>query len=330
MTDFTRSTGDNGTMLIRDIQGKVQFWLRAAAPVGGFITYRATINGNVNDYVFDFQTGGAWQMLKQWTVGPAASQTVQFYLYKTAGPSLGGPTNLSAFINRDTVPEEPTLKASLITDTSVYLAISDGDSNGGDPIDKRQFAWRLTTQTADDNQYRTIDDKDTTVNGLLSGRSYYFYARTHNTHGYSTYSPRVLVTTLDQPDTPGLVKFSEITQVSVKTTFTDGDNGGTAITGRQVGWSLSSTGDPTTIVTYNGPTTVGGLLPARKYYFRSRTKNSVGWSAWGTASSVTTLSGVRINVNGVWKQAIPYVKVNGVWKLARPWGRQYGYWEETT
>ena len=294
------------------------------------ITYRATINDKVQDYVFDFQTGGAWQLLKQWTVGPGDSQTVEFYLYKTAGPSLGGPTNLSAFIDRNTVPEQPTLKASLITSTSAYFAISDGDSNGGDPIDMRHIQWNVAGKPLADGFVRPITDKEVSIGGLLSGTTYYFYAQTHNRHGWSAYSPRVTVTTLDEPDKPGIVRFSEITQISVKTTFTDGDNGGTAITARQVGWSASSTGDPTTIVNYNGPTTVNGLLPARKYYFRSRTKNSVGWSAWGAASSVTTLSGVRININGVWKQAIPYVKVNGVWKLARPWGRQYGYWEETT
>lgn len=333
MVDFIRSTGDNGTMMIRDLGDKVQFWIKAAPQVSGFIDIRLSYNGNNNrQVVFDFQKGGDWQLVRQTTVGPADSQTVEFYLYQTAGPSLGGPTNLSAFINRNTVPEEPTMRNTALTTISASFAISDGDSNGGDPIDLRQIAWRKTTQSVDDLDFITLggDAKTGTAAPLTRGTDYYFYCRTHNRHGWSTYSPRIKLTTLDDPDAPGIVKFSAITQISVKTSFTDGDNGGTAITARQVGWSLSSTGDPTTIVTYNGATTVTGLLPARKYYFRSRTKNSVGWSAWSAASSFTTLSGVRINVNGSWKQAVPYVKVGGVWKLTRPWGRQYGYWEETT
>lgn len=34
----------------------------------------------------------------------------------------------------------------------------------------------------------------------------------------------------------------------------------------------------------------------------------------------------RINVNGAWFQAIPYVKDNGEWKQAEPWGRIAGEW----
>lgn len=34
----------------------------------------------------------------------------------------------------------------------------------------------------------------------------------------------------------------------------------------------------------------------------------------------------RINVNGLWHQAIPYVKENGEWKQAEPWGKIAGEW----
>lgn len=330
MTDWTRSTGTNGTMMIRDIQGKIQFWLKAAPQVGGYLQYRFTVNGVTDsNNVFDFKTGGDWQLVRQWTV--STTQTVEFYLYQTAGPSLGGPTNLSAYIDRNTIPEAPSLASGLITATSVQINMSDGDSNGGDPIDLRRVSWNIAGEPLADGTFRTIENsKAFSIGGLTPGAKYYFYGQTHNRWGWSAYGPRLTVQMLDEPNQPGVVKFSKITQIGVTTTFTDGDTGGTAITARQVGWSLSATGDPTTIVAYSGATAVTGLKPATKYYFRSRTKNSVGWSAWSASSTVTTLSGVRINVNGVWKNAVPYVKVNGVWKLVRPWGRQYGYWEETT
>jgi hypothetical protein len=35
----------------------------------------------------------------------------------------------------------------------------------------------------------------------------------------------------------------------------------------------------------------------------------------------------RIKVNGIWRQAIPYVKDNGEWKQAEPWGRKAGEWK---
>lgn len=34
----------------------------------------------------------------------------------------------------------------------------------------------------------------------------------------------------------------------------------------------------------------------------------------------------RINVNGIWYQAIPFVKDDGEWKQAEPWGRIAGEW----
>lgn len=331
MTDYTKSTGSSGTMMIRDTAGKVQFWLRAgSATFNHNLLYGYTVNGVTdNTNRFDFDSGGAWQMLRQWTV--SSSQTVTFRLGDSGTSGLGGPTSFSQAINRDTVPDEPSAcRASLITATSVVIKFSDPADNGGDAIDLREIVYRKTTDAADDLTHVSSWDRDSTITGLSPGTAYYFWARVHNSVGYSTYGPRITVTTLDDPDPPGVVSFSEITQTSVRTKFIDGDTNGTAILERQVGYALVS-GLPTTLKTYTNPSTVvTGLSPATKYYFRSRTRNSVGWSNWGPITSFTTLAGVRINVGGVWKTAIPYVRVGGVWKVARPWGRQFGYWEEST
>jgi len=231
-----------------------------------------------------------------------------------------------------TRPGEPSApRDNNITSTSVYITFSDPSDNGGDAIDARQIAYRITGSAHADELTNISSDKSTTVTGLQPGTSYYFWARVHNSYGWSTYGPHITVTTLNKPDAPGIVSLSAVTQVSVRASFVDGDTNGAAILERQIGYTTSAVVvTPTTILTYSGATTVTGLAPATKYYFRSRTRNSVGWSSWSTASTVTTLAGVRINVNGVWKSAVPYVKVAGVWKLARPWGRQFGYWEEST
>lgn len=331
MVDYTKSTGSSGTMMIRDSGGKVSFWLRAGSSTFNHnLLWGFTVNGVTdNDNRFDFDSGGNWQMVKQWTV--TTSQNVSFRIGDSQTSGLGGPTTFTHAIDRDTIPDAPSIpRASLITSNSVVIKFSDPADNGGDAIDLREIVYRKTTDAADDLTHISSWDRDSTITGLSSGTGYYFWARVHNSVGYSNYSPRLLVTTLDEPDSPGIVSFSEITQTSVRTKFIDGDTGGTAILERQVGYSLT-TGNPTTTRTYTNPSTVvTGLSPAKKYYFRSRTRNSVGWSAWGPTSSFTTLAGVRINVGGVWKTAIPYVKVGGVWKVARPWGRQFGYWEEST
>lgn len=41
-----------------------------------------------------------------------------------------------------------------------------------------------------------------------------------------------------------------------------------------------------------------------------------------------TTSGVRLRVNGAWKEAVPYVRVNGVWKEAVPYVRVNNQWKE--
>lgn len=334
MVDYTKSTGSSGTMMIRDSGGKVSFWLRAGSSTFNHnLLWGFTVNGVTdNDNRFDFNSGGSWQMVKQWTV--TTSQNVVFRIGDSGTGGLGGPTNFTQAINRDTVPDPPSIpRASLITATSVVISFDDPADNGGDAIDLREIVYRKTTDASDDLTHISSWDRNSTFTGLTPGASYYFWARVHNSVGYSNYGPRLTVKMLDEPGRPGIVSFSEITQVSVKAAFVDGPSNGTAIIGRQIGYfSGFTTGviAPTTILTYNGPTVVTGLLPATSYLFFSRTRNSVGWSDWSPGSSVRTLSGVRVNVGGVWKNAVPYVNVGGVWKIARPWGRQFGYWEETT
>lgn len=330
MTDYTKSTGSSGTMMIRDTGGKVQFWIKAGSGTFAYqMPWGFTVNGTTdNSNEFRFESGGNWQMIRQWTV--SSSQTVTFRLYDTGTSGLGGPTTFPHEINRDTVPDEPSAcRASLITATTAFIQFTDPADNGGDAINSRQIAYRLPAAPSG-TETVVSSDGSTTLSGLSPGTSYYVWARVHNSIGYSTYGPRITIKTLDNPDAPGVVSFSEIEQTSVKVTFVDGDTGGTGVIQRQVGYSTSTwVSIPTTIVIYNGKTLVPNLQPATKYYFRSRTINSVGSSSWGPVSTVTTLAGVRINVNGVWKNGIPYVRVSGVWKVGRPWIRLFGYWEDS-
>ncbi len=329
MTDYTKATGASGVMMIRDVGGKIQFWLKAGTDTASIdVQYGYTINGGTdNTQHFHFVSSNAWQMVRQWTV--TESQLVIFRLFDTGTVGLGGPTTLSVSIDRDTVPDAPSIPTvSLTTSTTAQVKFTDPAFNGGSAIDGRQLAYRETTDT--DADFLVVSASlSTGLTGLTPGVSYYVQARVHNSFGYSEYGPRTTFMTLTDPEIPGLVKFSNITQTSVTTEFTDGDTGGTGIVERQVGYSLVQS-LPTTILTYSGPTTVTGLHPSTWYYFRSRTRNSVGWSDWSPATSVKTLAGVRINVGGVWRSAVPYVKVAGVWKLARPWGRQAGNWEEAS
>lgn len=55
--------------------------------------------------------------------------------------------------------------------------------------------------------------------------------------------------------------------------------------------------------------------------------NEISWSH----QDVKMIKGshyVKVRVNGVWKDAIPYVRVNGTWKEAVPYIRVNGTWKE--
>lgn len=325
MTDYTKSTGSTGTMMIRDTGTRIEFWLKAGSATFNYqLPWGYTVNGTTdNSNSFRFESGGDWQRLKYWTV--TDSQTVTFRLYDTGTSGLGGPTTFSKAINRATAPDAPSKPSySALTDTSVYITFTDGASNGA-TIDSRQIGYGTTTTPST----TVSSDKSTTITGLKPGTKYYFRARTHNSEGWSSWSSYLAVTMLNEPDPPGVVTITDITQTSVIATFTDAASNGATILERQVGYSLT-TGTPTNTVTYSGSTTITGLKPGTLYYFRSRTRNSVGWSDWSVAKSATTIAGAYVRVGGVWVTAVPYVRVGGVWKTARPWGRLFGFWEEST
>lgn len=338
MASYTKDTGASGTMKIVDTGTRVEFWLRANSSTYNYqLPYGYTVNGTTdNSNSFRFEKGGDWQMLRSWAV--STSQTVYFRLQDSGTNSLGGPTTFSVAIKRATYPDPPTKPVvSSITASSVYVTFSDGDNNG-DAIDGRQIQYGTTSPTN-----IVSSDRSTTITGLKSGTQYYFRARTHNSEGYSAWTSYTGAKTLDEPAAPGVVQISSIKQTSVRARFSDpSDTGGAAILERQIGYGVTN-GTPTTTVKY-APNTGGtaaeqalnlalgisitNLAPGTTYYFRSRTRNSVGWSAWSAATAATTWAGGYVKVGGVWKTAVPYVKVGGVWKLARPMGRIFGYWEE--
>lgn len=130
------------------------------------------------------------------------------------------------------------------------------------------------------------------------------------------------------PAPPSKVTLSQVNATSVHATFGDGNNNGAPITAREIGYGTSDY-EAQKRISSDQSTTITGLTPGTKYFFKARTKNSQGWSDWGPATSATTLSAVRVKVGSTWKLALPYVRVAGVWRLARPWVRENGTWKPT-
>jgi len=243
------------------------------------------------------------------------------------------PSNFTGSINSTvvlpTIPQLPgapsTPAISSVGSTSVFVTFSDG-SNGGAAIDSRQIGYGTNPSAPTTN---IASDGSTTVSGLTPGTQYYFWARTHNSRGYGPWSARSTATTTRIPDAPGTPTLSGISTTSVTVSWTAPFNGGTPITGYELGYGTSLTA-PTTIISATSPKTVTGLTPGSTYYFWVRAINAVGTGPWSTPVSSSTIAGAHIRVGGVWKIAIPYIKVGGVWKVAKPWVKASGVWKQTS
>lgn len=330
MTDYTRSTGSSGTMMIRDTGSSIEFWINSnnSTTWSDHIPWSGVVNGvNVSgSYYYHINSG--WQKIVAY--GVTTSQNVSFSLGATSTSGFGGPTTLGPiWINRATVPPPPTpVRYSSVGSTSL-VAQFDSQGDGGSLI----TTWQLGYGVDPNTPLVIINSTGTSViSGLGSGYTYYFWARGVNAIGTGGWSARTQVTTLrvpDAPSSPAVVGVLGITQTSIAIKFVPNGDGGAPITGFQLSYSTAVDGPLTTINAFPTETTIGGLQPATTYWIWARAQNSVGFSSYSAPLIATTYAGARIKVGSDWKLAVPYVKDAGVWKLASPWVKVAGVWKET-
>lgn len=329
MVDHKKDTGSSGEMMIRDTGSVVEFWLNShnSSTFNNQLPWGYTVNGTTNNNrESKYSAGAGWVKFGSWTV--STDQTVTFRIFDTGTSGFGGPTTFSVSIDRASAPNTPGKPIiSEITATSMRLKWTPGSNNGA-TIDLYQVARNTTNTTSGATIFNT--DTDNVFTGLTPNTTYYWWARTHNSKGYSNWSGVSSAKTIKVPDAPDQVVVSSPTQTSVVVSFTDGGNGGTAILERQVVYNTINTTTGSSNVSYSGVMEITGLEPATTYYFWARTRNSAGWGPYSPVATKRTIAGAWFNVNGQWKEAIPYVRSGGVWKLARPWGRDAGVWKETT
>lgn len=328
MTDWTKSTGSTGTMLIRDTGDVVEFWFQAGYSSDWYndLQFSYTVDGDTTNKSIDYPTGADWKKVGSDTA--TYNQTVTFKLLTATGiGGMGGPTTFSHSVSRDTVPGAPSVpRISGIKANSVVVSFSDG-STGGDNIDARQIRYDNNSDASSPTVVSS--DGSTTISGLAANTTYYFWARTHNSVGWGPWSGRASAKTQAVPSAPSAPLLSSITATSVDVSWTDNSNGGSTITAHQIGWGTSSSA-PTSQVAASSPQVVTGLTPGTTYYIFVRAQNSVGWSAWSKPTSMRTVAGAYILVGTTWKLAVAYVKVGSVWKLAETWTRSAGVWKRTT
>lgn len=323
MADYVWTIGTGDQMMIRDTGTLVEFWFHSdAATWNNQQNYSYTTSAGTVSGTFVLSTGGAWHRVGYQNV--TSDQTVSFTIYDEG---LGWPTSTrTQFIDRTSAPSPPSTPTfQLITDDSVRIHFSDGANNGA-AIDDREINGSSTGSLGSSRNA----DSGYVWSGLQPKTTYYFWARTHNVKGWSGWSGRGSVKTHGLAEA-NPVTLSEVTQKSVKAVFTgktDGNGGG----GVSVNpWQIGYGKDPTTpeVIVNGYSMTLDNLDPGQTYYFWARGINQYGTGPWSTRSQTTLVAGARVNQNGTWKRAVPYVKVAGVWKLARPWVKSAGIWKET-
>lgn len=225
-----------------------------------------------------------------------------------------------------TVPSPPTTPyLSDITFNSLNCSFADG-ANGGAAINSRQIGYGKNSSTP-----QTIigSDGDTPIYPLDTGSTYYFWARTHNSVGYSNWSGRSQALIATIPDPPSTPWIYNIQPSSVTVGWNGNWDGGSAIVEYQLGYGTDPDNHTDSIWSWP-PVLVDALTPGQVYYFWVRARNSVGWGNWSGAASNRTVAGARVKDGDIWRLAIPYVKDGGTWRLAQPWAKFEGEWKQTS
>jgi len=331
MTDYTKSTGSSGTMMIRDTGSTVEFWLTAgSATFDHEMPWRYYVNGAWSSYRnYDF-SGGSYKKLG--SVSVTTDQTVGFEIGATGTSGLGGPTSFTISVDRTSAPPTPPpWTVEVITDTTIQ-GDTDGYGTGGLPIDQFQVRYDDSSTASSPAYFTPGSTGFGTITGLLRGKTYYFWVRTHNAKGWSPWSARTQGTTHNYPPAPSTPVLSLATQTSVKTVFSSNGDGGSPVLEWQLNYGLNST-TPELTIGSNGTLTLTGLSAGQKYYFRARGRNKYGWGAYSAISSVQLLAGAYVDyvapgtTAAVKKRAVPYVNVNGVWKVVQPYANVLGLWK---
>lgn len=200
MTDYTRSTGSSGTMMIRDNapgapSGTVEMWLNSnnSTTFNHSLPWSYFVNGSYSGpLTHNYNANSGWNLMGSFTI--SSSQTVNFSIGNTGTSGFGGPTSFDQFITRATVPDAPS-NPTFTNVGPVSVGVNwTPNGNGGASIDNYEVGYALTNSTP--TSFVTSTTSPKIVTGLTPGTVYYFWVRAHNSVGWGAYSGPVAQQTI--------------------------------------------------------------------------------------------------------------------------------------
>lgn len=141
-----------------------------------------------------------------------------------------------------------------------------------------------------------------------------------------------------KPTSPGAPVGSDILPTSMTVSWTPPtDDGGYPIRyyvlTQYKGDNTTDDPSPVTYTVFGTTINLTGLRAGQDYTFTVKSYNGpgagTGFSDPSDETTIGTLAGAWMRVDGNWVVAIPYVRRGGTWHMAVPWIRVAGAWKET-
>lgn len=320
MPDYIREI-QNGTMMIRDTGGDVQFWFKTGSSTfNNQQDWGRTVDGNYQGFEYRLARGGAWQMF-----GSAYVGTRQEVMFRIVGEGLGWPTtDFVQFIERSRQPDVPQQPYLVDLRSDALRVAFNYNYDGGLPLNDARMWFSY-----DDQPRNIVGGRDSWIYGLSPKTYYTVWGDVRNDHGWSGLGPPVTLRTIGVPDRPEAPNIYAISPTQVRGAFRSYPwDGGVPVLEWQIGWGTNPTTPQT--LTSGDIGNFNNLQAAKQYYFWGRGRNAVGWGPWSARTDVLLPAGARVRQSsGVWARALPWVKTNGVWKIARPYSKKNGTWRPT-
>lgn len=295
MVDYTRSTGASGTMMMRDLGGRIEFWLKSGDSATWFssATFRYTsphVPGGAT-WSAGYSSGNTWQLIG--TINTSVSGNVSWTVPNTGTYGIGGPTTQTVYIQRATVPPAPSpIGVDQVTHNSFRYRFS-STGTGGSPVREWQIGYGTSATTP---QHFTTSSGTSTINvGFPGGTTVYMWSRGRNDVGWGPWSVRSLAELLPGPPTPTAI--DQITATGFRYRFTAPSNGNLPILEYEVGYGLG-TDSPTSFVKLTG-TSISidtTYTPSSEVYVWVRARNKTGWGPWSSQMNSALLPGLLRSV----------------------------------